>query len=140
MTDSKNKGKATAGSDNKEDLSIPSDRVYIPHLPSDPPVASHPRTLAEFREGEGREKRKRRLQELWRSLPDVLHEPHNRSQAHGDAGDLTPEKAENLQKMYDRELLNLCATHSSRSHTTPHIGWKEFKVFAEKKEAGMFFG
>lgn len=138
MSNSRNIGKATAGSDKKEDLSILSDRNYIPHLPSDPPVSSRPWSLAEFREREGKENRKRKLQQLWRSLPDVLHEPHNRSQIHGDAGDLTPEKAESLQKVYDRELLNLCSTNLSGSQTRPHIGWKEFKEFAEKKEAGMF--
>jgi hypothetical protein len=77
------------------------------------------------------------LQEIWKSLPDVLHEAHNRSRLHVDPGHLTPEKAESLQKMYDRELLNLCATHPSAGQA-PHVGWIKFKEFAEKKEVGEF--
>ena len=139
MPDLKDKGKAVAGSDKNPEASTPSDRVYIPHHASDPVVSHLPRSLADFREREGRENRKRRLQELWNSLPDVLHEPHNRSQVRGDSGELTPEKAERLQEMYDRELLSLCATPNSSDSQTRHIGWKEFKAFAEKKEVGKSF-
>src|SRR5260221_13811379 len=116
-------------SNDKENVTVPADRS---HSPAD---SAQPRTLAEFRGEEGRANRKRRLQEIWKSLPDVLHEPHNRSQGHGDPGQLTQEKAESLQKMYDRELLNLCSTRPSAGQV-PHIGWKKFKEFAEKKEVG----
>ena len=139
MPDLKDK-KASAGtarSDNNRDgPSTPSDRVYIPHKTSDPVASRQLRSLADFREREGRENRKRRLQELWKSLPAVLHEPRNRSQVRGEPGELTPEKAEGLQEIYDRELLNLCATPKSSGAQTRHIGWKEFKAFAEKKEVG----
>jgi solute carrier family 25 phosphate transporter 23/24/25/41 len=123
------------GSSDKENLTVPAGRPYLPHLPSDPPCSLQPRTLPEFREQEGRANREHRLHEIWKSLPDVLHEPHNRSKVHRDPGQLTPEKAEGLQKMYDRELLSLCSTHPSAGQA-PHVGWKKFKEFAEKKEAG----
>jgi len=119
-------------SNDKEKVTVPAGRS---HLPADSPVSAQPRTLAEFREQEGRANRRRRLQEIWKSLPDVLHEPHNRSQVHMDPAQLTQEKAESLQKMYDRELLNLCSTRPSAGQA-PHIGWKKFKEFAEKKEVG----
>ena len=122
-------------SNDHENLTVPAGRSYVPHLPSDPPVSAQPRTLPEFREREGRANRECRLHEIWKSLPDVLHEPHNRSKVHMDPGQLTPEKAEGLQKMYDRELLDLCATHPSAGQA-PHVGWKKFKEFAEKKEVG----
>jgi solute carrier family 25 phosphate transporter 23/24/25/41 len=131
MVDSKD---VIVGSNDKDNLSVPSGRSYMPPLPSDP-VSSQPQSLAAFREQEGRANRKRRLQELWKSLPDVLHEPHIRSQAHIDPDQLMSEKAESLQQMYDRELLNLCSTHPSAGQA-PHISWKRFKEFAEKKEAG----
>jgi len=119
-------------SNDKENITVPADRSLSP---ADSPASVQPRTLADFRGKEGRANRKRRLQEIWKSLPDVLHEPHNRSQGHVDPGQLTQEKAERLQKMYDRELLNLCSTRPSAGQV-PHIGWKKFKEFAEKKEVG----
>lgn len=129
MVKSQNQPEAIVGKPrSKEPLS------YLHHFLSDS-SQPQPRTLAEFREKEGRVNRKRRLQELWKSLPDVLHEPHNRSQVHVDPGQLMSEKAESLQKMYDRELVNLCGTHSSAGQA-PHIGWKKFKEFADKKEVG----
>ncbi|KAF9534261.1 mitochondrial carrier [Crepidotus variabilis] len=141
MSGSKDKGKAPATLSvlsEGEELLIPKDRPYLPRLPSDPPVSPQPHSLAEFREREGRSNRKRKLQTLWRSLPDFLHEPHNRLRGQHDGGHLTQESAEVLQKMYDSELLDLVATHSSGSQSSPHVGWKEFKEFAEKKETELW--
>ncbi len=77
------------------------DRPYIPHLRSDPP-SFHPlpRSLAEFRNQEGREYRKARL-----------------------------ERARQMRKMYERELMGRCKSSG-------HIEWKEFKMYADDKEAG----
>lgn len=135
MIKPKDKEAITGNSNDKENLSDSAGRSHVSPPPSDSPVSSQLRTLAEFREKDGRANRKRRLQNLWKSLPDVLHEPHNRSQVHVDPGPLTPERAENLQKTYDRELLDLCATHPSAGQA-PYIGWEKFKEFADKKEAG----
>lgn len=128
-------GKFRSTSSHKEDFSPPTGRSS---LPSDSPDPSQPQTLAEFREEEGRANRKRRLQALWKSLPDVLLGPHNGLQVYMDTCQLTPEKAKSLQKMYDRELVDLCATYPSTGEAL-HIGWRKFKEFAEKKEVGMSF-
>jgi len=56
---------------------------------------------------------------------------------HGDPGQLTPEKAEQLQAIYDSELVVLVTAPASGSQTT-HIGWKEFKEFAERKEVELW--
>jgi hypothetical protein len=42
---------------------------------------------------------------------------------------------EKLKAMYDRELLLLCKIPAVGSQE-PHIGWREFKVYAEAKETG----
>ena len=139
MSNSKDKGKAVANAlepEDSNDLSIPEDRRLFPRLRSDPPPQPEPHSLEEFRKTEGRENRKHRLHQLWKSLPDVLHAPQNGLTKHGDPGQLSPGEAEKLQAMYDSELVVLVTAPASGSQA-PHIGWKEFKEFAYKKEAGM---
>ena len=106
-----------------------------PDVPLDPHL-EQPHSLEEFREAEGRENRKRRLYELWKSLPQVL-EPSKTPTKRPDDVDITAEKAEALKAMYDSELLLHCSTHPTGSRP-PHIGWKEFKDYAHAKEVGMF--
>ncbi|KAJ7682736.1 mitochondrial carrier [Mycena polygramma] len=118
------------------------DRPLLPKLRSDPLPRRTPRTLSEFREEEGRENRKRRLKELWKQLP-VIHRDTNQSLAvAGDANStagLTPEDAQRLITLYEKELLRKCGGHISSS-TSPMggIGWKEFKEYAEAKETELW--
>jgi solute carrier family 25 phosphate transporter 23/24/25/41 len=114
------------------------DRPHIPHLRSDQPsYHALPRSLADFRVQEGREYRKARLRALWKQLLAAID-----SDAVGDAGSdaptypvgsstaLTPESARQMRKTYERELMGRCKSSG-------HIGWKEFKKYAEDKEAGQ---
>jgi solute carrier family 25 phosphate transporter 23/24/25/41 len=122
------------GLQDTDELSIPADRPLIPHLRSDSPM-SRPHSLAEFREAEGRENRKRRLTQLWKSLPEVLQNTKIKSSTQGESSRLTPEKAQSLKAMYNNELLQHCAIPPSGTRP-PHIGWREFKSYAEAKEVG----
>ena len=119
------------------------DRPDIPHLRSRPSPSYHPlpRSLAEFRAQEGREYRKARLRALWKQLQAAID-----SDAVKDAGSdapqptypvgagsstaLTPESARQMRKTYERELMGRCKSSG-------HIGLKEFKKYAEDKEAGQ---
>ncbi|RDB22471.1 Calcium-binding mitochondrial carrier SAL1 [Hypsizygus marmoreus] len=115
-------------------------RPPIPRLRSDPPLSSRaPHTLQDFRDSEGRENRKRRLQELWKRLPNPTHHDHERH-VKGDANDddgLTHEKAKQLRAIYDDELMGHCGANSSGSRPT-QIGWREFKEYAEAKEVELW--
>ncbi|KAF8913961.1 mitochondrial carrier domain-containing protein [Gymnopilus junonius] len=106
-----------------------------PDVPLDPQLEkSH--CLEEFREAEGRENRKRRLHELWKSLPQALA-PSQTPMDRVDDGNITAEKAESLKAMYDSELLLHCSTNPTGSQP-PQIGWKEFKNYAQSKEAELW--
>jgi len=96
-----------------------------------------PKSLLEFREGEGREERKRRLRELWKQLPrPESHVPNTAGAISAtDLASLTPEKAETLKLMYETELLRTCGGHVS-SDGASSVDWKEFRKYAEAKEIG----
>lgn len=118
-------------------LSGAQDRPLIPRLRSDPTHPGFPHTLQEFRESEGRENRKRRLQVLWKRLtisPHHDHDFHMNSSDIADTDKLTQENAESLKMMYDNELLG----HCGHSATLSQIGWKEFKEYAEAKEIELW--
>ncbi len=114
------------------------DRPYIPHLRSDSPSHhSLPRSLAEFRAQEGREYRKARLRALWKQLltaidSDAVEDTGSDAPTYsvGSSTALTPESARQMRKTYERELMGRCKSSG-------HIGWKEFKKYAEDKEAGQ---
>jgi solute carrier family 25 (mitochondrial phosphate transporter), member 23/24/25/41 len=111
------------------------DRPLIPRLRSDPIYHTFPHTLQEFRDWEGRENRKRRLQVLWKRLSIPPHDDREFHMSTSDTADtdrLMRDKAESLKLMYDNELLGRCG-HSSALN---QIGWKEFKEYAEAKEVG----
>ena len=120
-------------------LSGVQDRPFIPRLRSDPllhrPI---PDSLLEFREQEGEETRERRLHDLWRHLPSTHLQGSDTVAAPGIAfGEpLTPEKAENLRRVYEDELLRRCSGHISSQKLT-HIPWPDFRQYAEAKEAGQ---
>ncbi|KDQ64584.1 hypothetical protein JAAARDRAFT_187904 [Jaapia argillacea MUCL 33604] len=119
------------------------DRPFIPRLRSDPP-AYHPlpHSLLEFRSGEGREEREKWLHLLWKRLPKRSaplsdDEEIARLNPVKDHASLTQEKAEKLQQMYEDELLGRCNTHSL-APSKAHITWKDFKKYAEAKEAELW--
>ncbi|KAI5124933.1 hypothetical protein M0805_007360 [Coniferiporia weirii] len=125
-------------------LSGAQDRPFIPRLRSDP-SSYHPlpRSLDEFRNEEGSENREGRLHALWRKIPH----PHrgNHALKRESASDwvpatghasLTPERAEGLRRMYHDELLRKCALEES--DPSGPITWKDFKKYAENKEAELW--
>lgn len=115
-----------------DDLLIPPNRPFIPHLRSD--AISHPHTLEEFREAEGRENRKRMLLELWKSLPEVLQPFNPDSSQSARSRSISSAEAESLKATYDNELLLHCA---GLSGSRPRqIEWTEFKKYAQAKETG----
>ncbi|TFK55973.1 mitochondrial carrier [Heliocybe sulcata] len=123
-------------------LSGAQERPYIPRLRSDPP-AYHPlpHSLLEFRQQEGAEERERWLRELWRRLPkqrqgNIDDEAISRAIPVMDDTSLTRERAKKLQEMYEDELVGSC--NSSGLGLTRHIGWREFKRYAEQKEAELW--
>jgi solute carrier family 25 phosphate transporter 23/24/25/41 len=123
---------------NPEDLLIPHDRPFIPCLRSDRLIQPPPQSLAEYHQIEGRDKRNRRLRQIWQSLPDILKQspiPHDASVENGDGRHMPFEMVESFKAMYDRELLLLCKIPAVGSQK-PQIGWREFKMYAEAKEAG----
>jgi solute carrier family 25 phosphate transporter 23/24/25/41 len=115
-----------------DDLLIPPNRPFIPRLRSD--AISHPHTLEEFREAEGRENRKRMLLELWKSLPEVLQPFNPESSKPARSSSISSAEAESLKATYDNELLLHCAGPSGSRPR--HIEWSEFKNYAEAKETG----
>ncbi|KAI0269139.1 mitochondrial carrier [Gloeopeniophorella convolvens] len=110
------------------------DRPYIPRLRSDAPsYRPLPQSLIEFREQEGREHRKTRLRALWKRLPtldDGDAASDMMTSAEG-ATSLTLERARQMRRMYERELMGNCKADG-------HIGWKEFKTYALDKEAELW--
>ncbi|KAJ3570208.1 hypothetical protein NP233_g4553 [Leucocoprinus birnbaumii] len=94
---------------------------------SDPP---QPHSLEEFRQSEGRENRKRRLQALWNRLPPLPlpkgPPSHDTTTKPLGPEGLTYEKAESIRAKYDDELLVHC--RGSKDKGTPErVGWGEFK-------------
>jgi solute carrier family 25 (mitochondrial phosphate transporter), member 23/24/25/41 len=121
---------------NPDDLLIP--RPFIPCLRSDRLIQPPPQTLAEYHQIEGRDNRKRRLRQIWQSLPGILKQssiPHDASVENEDDRHMPSEKVESFKAMYDRELLLLCKIPAVGSQE-PQISWREFKVYADTKEAG----
>lgn len=115
------------------------DRPSIPRLRSDP-LLYHPtpHSLLQFREQEGKDTRERRLHELWRCLPKTHFQGSEAAATlEISLGELlTPEKAENMRRVYEDELLRRCGGHISSQRST-HIPWPDFRNYAETKEAGQ---
>jgi hypothetical protein len=123
---------------NPEDLLIP--RPFIPCLRSDKLIQPPPQTLAEYHKIEGTVNRKRRLRQIWQSLPDIIKQsaiPLDASVEKEDNRHMSYEKVESFKAMYDLELLLLCKIPAVGSQE-PHISWREFHLYAEAKEAGSF--
>lgn len=115
-------------------------RPFIPRLRSDPPayLSYHPlpQSLVEFREREGRAERKKLLRQIWKQLPRPEHYvPSAEKASLGGRTKLTPMKAEKLKLVYEEELLGSCGVYVEGNSGSP-VNWKEFKEYAEAKEAG----
>ncbi|KAF8195817.1 mitochondrial carrier [Mycena galopus ATCC 62051] len=114
------------------------DRPFIPKLRSDPFPKRPPRSLEEFRNDEGQENRKRRLKELWRQLHDSTKKILPAVDSVQPNVGLTPEAAQRLITMYEKELLRKCGGHSSSTSPISGIEWKEFKEYAVAKETELW--
>jgi solute carrier family 25 phosphate transporter 23/24/25/41 len=115
------------------------DRPWIPRLRGDP-LPLHPlaRSLLEFREQEGAVARERHFRELWKRLPTSAsvpldHERHAPDPAPVAPG-LSPQDAAELERKYADELHGCC--HGALAPFHARIRWKEFRAYAEAKEAG----
>jgi solute carrier family 25 (mitochondrial phosphate transporter), member 23/24/25/41 len=121
-------------------LSGAQDRPFIPRLRSDPPPFHPlPHSLLEFRQQEGKEERERRLQELWRRLPNSSYHGSDiaGSRKFPSGERLTVHKAEEMRRVYEDELLRKCGGHTMNEQPN-HIRWPEFRRYAEAKEAGKW--
>lgn len=117
------------------------DRPFIPRLRSDPPPFHLiPHNLLEFRKQEGKEERERHLHELWKHLPNSSYHGSGVAASRTfPAGDpLAAQRAEEMKKVYDDELLGKCGGHITNERPS-HIRWPEFRRYAETKEAGEYF-
>ncbi|KAF9226538.1 mitochondrial carrier [Gyrodon lividus] len=115
------------------------DRPFIPRLRSDPPPHDIPHSLLEFRGQEAKEIRERRLYDLWKRLPNSGFHGSETAAARCILPDemLTPEKAADMRRIYEDELLGRCGGHISNERPT-HIRWPEFRKYAEAKEAELW--
>ena len=139
---SPNQGKRPPGRDIFEgSFSGAQDRPFIPRLRSDSsPYHPLPRSLEDFRQKEGVENRDKRLHSLWCK---VCHRGNSSIKESDPSPDvpleslsLTRERAVRLTEIYEDELRK--CTESDSDPSAP-ISWEEFKKYAERKEAGMFY-
>lgn len=109
------------------------------------PKSTPARSLAEFREIEGRSLRKERLHALWQQIcnsgylsypqdhPPALNEKDNeKTKISRTNTGLSADKAEQLRAAYEAELFGRCGAQSSKKQ----IGWEQFKSYALAKEVG----
>jgi solute carrier family 25 (mitochondrial phosphate transporter), member 23/24/25/41 len=122
------------------------ERPWLPRLRSDPSFYRPlPHNLLEFRQQEGPKERERHLRDLWRRLPKSVgplldHETLSGAEEDafisGDGKDdkeLTHKRAQKLKQEYESELMGRC--HGS---ARGHIGWREFRAYADAKEVGAY--
>jgi len=122
------------------------DRPFIPRLRSDSrPNGRLASSLEAFRQEEGRDLRKRRLQALWKKIPhngnaeghDISQSPLS-SIAVKEHGPLDRDRAEKLARMYEDELMRRCLEAAGDEGSSEAVTWMEFKNYAFEKEAGMY--
>lgn len=142
----KGKQKAPSGRDIFEaTLSGEQNAPWIPRLRSDPPPYHPiPKTLAAFREEEGRESRKQRLQALWKHICKQGYNFHHQAGSKavepisGKKEVPAIQQAEKLRATYEDELLSHVGGHTTGS-SLDRIGWTSFREYAESKEAGAYW-
>ncbi|KAF4575014.1 hypothetical protein EYR36_006369 [Pleurotus pulmonarius] len=109
----------------------------IPRLRSDPVPQYHrlPHCLSEFRSEEGRGYRKHRLKTMYKHLQHFSHRDRHYTTDVAktwlsDGFAVTPERAKDLEALYESELLGICGGGELR--------WTEFKKYALAKEAELW--
>ncbi|KAI0353621.1 mitochondrial carrier [Trametes cingulata] len=137
-------GRPSARQIYEEVLSGARPRPFIPRLRSDPPPYQPiPHSLREFREQEGKDRRRERLRALWRRLPKRDESPYVDDEEVARAypvksdGDLTAESAKQLDEMYEDELLGRCGVRP-RGPFSKRVSWAEFEKYADAKEAELW--
>lgn len=121
------------------------DRPFIPSLRHDPSPYEIPPRLEDYRSAEGKD-REKRLRRLWEQLPPTTHSLRDGTRtvmpvALTHVDDLTPERATQLRKMYDNELLGRCHNPTSVRDGDPHaleVDWNGFRAYANAKEAELW--
>ncbi|CAE7187376.1 unnamed protein product [Rhizoctonia solani] len=121
------------------------DRPFIPRLRHDPGPYDIPPRLEDYRSAEGRG-REKRLRKLWEQLPPTSHSQKDGTRtvmpvALTHVDDLTPERATQIRKMYDDELLGRCRNPSSVRDGDLHaleVDWNGFRAYADAKEAELW--
>ncbi|KAJ3753300.1 mitochondrial carrier [Lentinula raphanica] len=119
------------------DDSLPAtQRPDIPERRSDHRLQFTPRSLAEFREHEGRTYRKERLHALWQQICNTgyLSQASPRHQNAARNVEISADKVEQLRAAYEAELFGNCGGQSSKKQ----IGWTEFKSYALAKEVELW--
>ncbi|KAL5637076.1 hypothetical protein ACGC1H_000897 [Rhizoctonia solani] len=122
-----------------------SDRPFIPPLRHDPDPYDIPPRLEDYRSAEGKH-RETRLRKLWEQLPPTTHTQKDGTRtvmpvALTHVDNLTPERATQLRKMYDDELLGRCRNPTSMRDGDPHaleVDWNGFRAYANAKEAELW--
>jgi len=110
----------------------------IPSLPTDPPPHHiSTRTLAQFRQEEGRSLRKQRLQALWHHICKQGYRFPRCAPADQPSASVSQEQAEQLRIAYESELYDHVGSHTSGS-AAHRITWPEFKAYAEAKEEELW--
>ncbi|KAG9121805.1 hypothetical protein FRC07_002077 [Ceratobasidium sp. 392] len=119
------------------------DRPFIPRLKSDPSPYAIPPRYEDYRSAEGSD-RERRLRKLWGQLPANGHRDGTRvvmPLAFTHVDELTPERAAQLGKIYNAELVGRCRDPSSVREKDPNsveVDWHGFRSYANAKEAELW--
>ncbi|KZS97948.1 mitochondrial carrier [Sistotremastrum niveocremeum HHB9708] len=115
----------------------------IPHLQTDNTAHKPiPRSLADYRAQEKPEEREARLRALWRQIPrlestKITSDGRTSRIPVTEHPNITPERAEELRKMYADELLQRCSDKTSPNNAKG-LGWKAFQAYADHKEAELW--
>ncbi|KAF8914681.1 mitochondrial carrier domain-containing protein [Mucidula mucida] len=100
---------------------------------------SQPRTLTEFRQEEGRDNRKRRLQALWRHIVQRGYNFDSDPNGRAVGREAETSKAEQLRAAYELELRGRLGGRNPPSGTHKiDVSWTQFKDYAEAKEVELW--
>jgi solute carrier family 25 (mitochondrial phosphate transporter), member 23/24/25/41 len=125
-------------------LSGAAQRPPLPPLRHDRTNAEQiiPHSLKDYRALESAQHREARLRALWRQLPSMQNHTIRPEDAKGEYPvfehpDLTPERAEELRRIYVEELLrDMDSAGGSSSNRS--VDWETFRSYADQKEAELW--